>query len=465
MLEHNTSIPENLKGINRLPLLYVDDEQSNLDLFNLHYEDDFNIRTSLNADKALKILEKEDIGLIITDERMPGMTGIEFLERVVKQWPDTIRIIISAYNDADILLRAINSGHAHEYIVKPWDEEQLKVTLENSLRMVQNRRFLKKKAKLTDVMQKDAKVERSSNNIIAESLEMKQVMVTSEKIALTDAPVLIRGETGCGKEVIAQLIHDSSNRKNEPFVKVNCAAISEGVLESELFGHEKGAFTGALKSHTGRFELADSGTILLDEIGDISPKLQLSLLRVLQEQTFEKVGGTKTVSVDVRVIASTHQNLEEMIESGKFRSDLFFRLNVIPLHIPPLRERKSDIGPLLEFFVDKYKKKFLMSDIKIESDVIANLKNYNWPGNVREIENMVQRALAMNDTGTITMEDFYFDLRLKPQATLRDQIRASEEEKMRKALVSAGGNCSKAARAMGIPRTTFIDRAKRIGII
>ena len=453
-----------IEDFSKYPILYVDDEQNNLELFEMSFADEFTIRTATSAQKGLEILENEEIGLILTDERMPKMTGIEFLEKVNEKWPNTVRIIISAYSDASILLRAINNGHAHEYIVKPWELESLKQTIMNSLVMVEKRKALLNKAKLTDVLQDDLKIKSSTGEIIGKSKEFKELLTKSQKIAATDAPVLIRGETGSGKEVIARLIHESSKRAKQPFIKVNCASISEGVLESELFGHERGAFTNAHKTRIGRFELANTGTILLDEIGDISPKLQLNLLRVLQEQEFERVGGNRTIKVNVRIIAATHQNLEELVKQGRFRSDLFFRINVVPLYITPLKDRKEDVEALFIHFVNKYKDKYLFDNVTYDKNIISNLQKYDWPGNVRELENMIQRAIVMCNNGNMSLDDFGFNPVIEQETTLLEQLKNEEEKNMREALIAAAGNISRASRVMNMPRSTFVDRAKKIGL-
>jgi len=463
--ESPSMIAEKRTDFRAYPLLYVDDESLNLEAFRFSFESDFTIFTAESAVQGLELLQKHDIGLVITDERMPGMSGIEFLQQVVERWPNTVRIIISAYSDADLLLRAINTGRAHEYIIKPWDTKKLKQTLINSLEMVKNRKSLLAQAELSQILQHDQRTIGSPDEMVCESSALKAVVDLARKVAQADVPVLISGETGTGKEVVAQLIHDSSERSHKPFVKVNCGALSEGLLESELFGHERGAFTGAVKEHRGRFELANGGTIFLDEIGDISPKLQLSLLRVLQEGTFERVGSTRTVAVNVRVISATHQNLEEMVAAKTFRSDLYFRLKVVPIEIPPLRERPADIEPLFHHFIIKYKQKFGLSEVTIEPGVGEHLRKYPWPGNVRELENAVQRVLVtLGNESYITTKSFSFDLGLRPEST-REQMHRELEEKMRVAFHAAEGNCTQAAKALGMPRSTFRSRARKLGLI
>ena len=306
-------------------LLYVDDESDNLELFSLQFNKDFDITTCSGGDEALRILAEDPaIDILLTDERMPGMSGVELLEKVVKGYPHLIRIIVSAFSDSERLLNAINRGGAHEYIVKPWRRAEVKECIQRWHGIGERRRELHARAELATVMQEDAKAEhRQESKVVGENGGLSKLLTLARKVAATDTSVLVRGETGTGKEVVARYVHEVSGRASGPFVKVNCAALSETLLESELFGHEKGAFTGATTRRTGRFELANKGTLFLDEIGDISPKLQVMLLRVLQEQEFERVGGTQTIHVDVRIVAATNRHLEQAVEDGGFREDLF----------------------------------------------------------------------------------------------------------------------------------------------
>ena len=462
----NDTINKTNSDIYSLPILYVDDDKDNLEAFNLAFERKLNVIVADNARDALEILAKKEIGLIISDEKMPEMSGIEFLEKVVKRWPDTVRIIISAYSDADRLLRAINKGHVHEYIVKPWDKDELFKTLVNALKQVQKRIVLKSYSRVGGLLQRDYFVQ---NDIIYVSESFENVLKTAETVAGKDVPVLLTGETGTGKEVIANFIHKNSLRTSYPFIGVNCAAISENLLEDELFGHEKGAYTNANTIREGRFELANQGTLFLDEIGDISSKLQVSLLRVIQEQSFERLGGIRTIHTNVRLITATNRNLEKMVKNGEFRNDLYFRLNVVPIHIPPLRERREDIEPLFSYFVSKYQNRFALPNIDIDDDVLPYLKNYDWPGNVRELENMVQRALAISTDNTITLDNFFFDLRTSNKSdetkVVKDMFLKEKEHQIREALIKADWNCSQAARILDMPRSTLVKRAKKLGLI
>ncbi len=447
-------------------LLYVDDEPDNLELFSLQFSKDFDITTCSGGDEALRILAEDSrIDLLLTDERMPGMSGIELLEKVVKGYPHLIRIIVSAFSDSERLLNAINRGGAHEYIVKPWRRAEVKECIERWHGIGERRRELHARAELATVMQQDAKAEqREESKVIGENGGLMNLLTLARKVATTDTSVLVRGETGTGKEVIARYVHEVSGRSNGPFVKVNCAALSETLLESELFGHEKGAFTGATTRRTGRFELAHKGTLFLDEIGDISPKLQVMLLRVLQEQEFERVGGTQTIRVDVRIVAATNRHLEQAVEEGNFREDLFYRLNVFPLNIPPLRERREDLGGLLGFFVRKYQH-LTNSKPSFEDGLVEALQDCDWPGNVREFENLVQRALVICDGSVLKTEHFYFDFNpIKPKSN-KPKVDTKDVDVLKAALEEFDGNCSKAARKLGIARTTFLSRAKKAGVL
>ena len=446
-----------------LPLLFVDDEKDIIELFNLHFEEHFTIVTAENAEQGIKILENNEIGLVITDERMPGMSGIDFLNTVSKRWPDTIRMIISAYSDAQRLFKAINSGHAHEYLTKPWSPGDVYKCIDNALFSVYRRRQLMQRAIVADLLESDIKQQYNPGTIIGSESGLKDIITKAKKAAVSDAAILITGETGTGKELIARFIHENSTRVDKPFIKVNCAALTDSLLQSELFGHEKGAFTGAVKTKKGRFELAEEGTILLDEIGDISPSIQVALLRVLQEKEFERVGGVNNILINVRILAATNCNLEERVKKGNFREDLFFRLNVIPVHVPPLRKRSNDIRLFIEYFVLKYSQSKNQIP-EISDKLIKILTYYQWPGNVRELENLVQRAMVLSSTSKLTIEDFSLDFKAADTKSIRIEHHQAEIEKIKQVLIEQGGNYTRAAKTLGIPRTTLIGRAKKYGI-
>ncbi len=447
-----------------LVVLFVDDEPDNIDLFRQQFGTAYVVRTAESAKDALEILEREDVALVLTDERMPQMSGIELLAKVVERWPDTVRVIVSAYGDAGRLLRAINHGHAHEYVLKPWEKAELGGCIKRGLAIARRRRDLVVRAERAGLAEADARAEYAFERVVGADSGLTSVLAVARRAAQTEATVLVRGETGTGKELVARLIHDASPRKDGPFVRVNCAALAEGVLESELFGHEKGAFTGALALRRGRFELASGGTIFLDEIGDISPKLQANLLRVLQERELERVGGSIPVPVDVRVVAATHRDLEARVREGLFREDLFYRINVVPITVPPVRERRGDVGPLVRHFIAKHAPAG-RAQPTVSDETVERLAEYAWPGNVREIENLVQRALVLAVGDELSIEDFSMRLDIAHDAPVREQARDAERESLRRLLIEQGGNVARAARVLGVARTTLLSRAKKHGLV
>jgi DNA-binding NtrC family response regulator len=333
-----------------LPILVVDDEADNLDAFRFNFKKSFRILTAQSGTEGLAILQKERVAVLVTDQRMPRMTGLEFLGRARAISPDAVPIILTAYTDVDVLIEAINLGHVYRYIAKPWDAKEMRGVL---LQALERYHLRAENARLGDQLREYAGYLNQEwhgafnfGQLVGNSQVLKTALARAEQVARTHATVLLRGESGTGKELVAHAIHINSLREGKPFVRVNCAALASGVLESELFGHERGAFTGAVARKPGRFELADGGTLFLDEIGDLPMEVQVKLLRVLQERTFERVGGTETLRVDVRIISATHRNLEALVAEGKFREDLYYRLNVFPIVLPPLRERLGDV-PLL----------------------------------------------------------------------------------------------------------------------
>jgi DNA-binding NtrC family response regulator len=422
------------------------------------------VRTAGSAAEALEVLGRDDIALVLTDERMPQTSGIELLAKVVDQWPDTVRVIVSAYGDAGRLLRAINHGHAHEYVLKPWDKSELDGCIKRGLAVARRRRELVVRAECAGLADAEARAEYAAGQVVGADSGLRAVTALVKRVAQTEATVLVRGETGTGKELVARLLHETSPRKDGPFIRVNCAALAEGVLESELFGHEKGAFTGAHALRRGRFELARGGTIFLDEIGDISPKLQSALLRVLQEREIERVGGSTPVPVDVRVVTATHRDLEARVKEGSFREDLFYRINVVPIYVPPVRDRPGDVGPLIRHFVAKHAPAGRPPPT-VSDETVARLAAYAWPGNVREIENLVQRALVLAVGAELTVEDFCLRLEIEGDVPPRELAKNAERESLRLLLIEQGGNVARSARKLGVARTTLLSRAKKHGLL
>jgi DNA-binding NtrC family response regulator len=360
-------------------------------------EDGYEVSRAHEGGAGLSLLEKVDPDVVLTDLRMPGMDGLELLARIKQVRPETMVILMTAYGTVKTAVRAMKLG-AEDYLGKPIDVEELEVILQ---RAVEKKRLLEEARLLRERLEHRY----SLDNLVGESPAMLAAFKTIRQVAGSSSSVLLLGESGTGKELFAQALHQISPRRSKPFVRVACASLPETLLESELFGHEKGSFTGALYSRAGRFEAADGGTLFLDEIGDISPTVQVKLLRFLEEREFERVGGNRTYKVDVRIVAATHRDLKRKLEEGSFRDDLYYRLNVIEVTIPPLRERTSDIPLLAQHFLTKYAaangKSLALSD-----EGLALLLQHRWPGNVRELENAIERAVVLADTGVLTPVHF-----------------------------------------------------------
>jgi DNA-binding NtrC family response regulator len=405
-----------------------------------------------SAEQALAILQVEPVDIVFTDLSMPGESGHELLVKVRPLYPDIAVVIMTAFGTIEAAVGAMKAG-AYDFLTKPivLDALDLLIGRINERRqLVSENRALK--AELASRF--------SFAGIISESAVMQDLLNTAGRIAQSKASVLIRGESGTGKELIARAIHFSSPRKDKPFVAVNCAALNENLLESELFGHERGAFTGADRQRKGRFEVADSGTIFLDEVGDLPQATQVKLLRVLQESAFERVGGSDTIHVDVRVVAATHRHLEEMITAGQFREDLFYRLNVVALDIPPLRQRRDDIPPLIDHYVTRFAEEQKRSKLSFSREAWDVLCRYDYPGNIRELENIVQRAVLLARTDTILLTELPrsvltlpLESTLGPPLPLRDlgsAVEKLEQDMVFEALRRNDNNQSKAARELGI---------------
>ena len=462
-------------------VIVVDDEPDQLQAFRLNFRRDFDLHLANSGAEALELLEQEEAAVLLTDQRMPGMTGVELLEQAKVKRPNTVRMVVTAYKDASSILDAVNKGDVYRYVVKPWNADELRITIQRAidsyLLVKQNQRLVEQLKAVNAYLQEEIQQDYDWSEIVGERGGLADTITDVKKVASTRSTVLIRGETGTGKELIARAIHYASNRADEPLVKLNCAALPETLLESELFGHEKGAFTGADRLKPGRFELADKGTLFLDEIGDISQAMQTKLLRVLQEREFERVGGTETVKVDVRVIAATHRDLEDMVQKGEFREDLYFRLNVFPLKLPPLRKRVDDIPELARYFLKRHAPEAGRHELKdFASDAIARLVSYPWPGNVRELENVVERAVILCSEGErVEASDLKFlDLgtRRPPEreavkaddGSLPQALERIEREELVRAMEEAKGSKAGAARILGINRSTLYYRLRKHGL-
>jgi DNA-binding NtrC family response regulator len=422
----------------------------------------YTVSTAENGREGLALFKSGQYAIVITDIQMPDISGIEVLRRIRKEDDRVIIIIITAHGSVENAIEACRLG-ANDYLTKPFGQEQLQFVLEKA---IQFQKLQNENALLREEVAGKYKFE----NMIANSSIMQEVLKMTTRVARRNATVLITGESGTGKELIAHAVHHNSPRKDKPLITVNCPSIPENLIESELFGHVKGAFTGAVKDRKGRFEQADGGSIFLDEIGDLRGDLQVKLLRVLQEHEFQPVGGSDTVKVDVRVIAATNKNLEEQVREKKFREDLYYRLSVVPIRIPALRERKEDIPYLVDHFISKYGEG---RKYRFDSKVIDVLRNYTWPGNVRELENIIERILTLAAGSEITMTDIpgYIlnELPQRPGGIVdipQDGIALETVERMviEEVLRRTGGNRSRAARLLKIPRHVLLYRLKKFGI-
>lgn len=418
---------------------------------------------------ALKRLTEGKFNLILSDMRMPQMEGIEFLKEVKSKYPDTGFIMMTAYGSIETAVETIKRG-ADDYITKPFSPEELILVIKNLL----------EKQSLVDeikVLRKEVEERYNFGNIIGKNYKMQEVYDLIMDVAETDATVLIRGETGTGKELVAKAIHFNSLRKEKVFVSLNCGALPETLLESELFGYERGAFTGAIRQKIGKFEYANGGTLLLDEISELTPATQVKLLRVLQERVFERLGGNQEIRVDVRIIAATNKDLEKEVANGRFREDLYYRLNVVPVRLPPLRERKEDIPPLVRHFLDKYNKMLKKEVTVVSQEVLNELMAYDWPGNVRQLENVIERAIIMAKRGQITNIDLSDDLRKreeKGQANLTDGysfkegkrrvIEAYEREYLLNLLMRCKGNLTISSKISGVDIKTLRRKMEEYGL-
>ncbi len=394
-------------------ILIVDDEKNYLLILeDLLSEEGYQVVTAESAEKGLEIVVEYDLDAVITDMKMPGMDGMAFLERIHIQNPDLPIIMMTAYGSVEKAVEAMRKG-AFDYILKPFKNEELKLTVRKA---IDHHLLVCRNRYLTRELQERYQF----GKIIGKSASMQRIYQLIEKVAPSKATVLITGESGTGKELIARAIHFNSPRRELPFISVNCGALPETLLESELFGHERGAFSGAVNLRKGRFELAHEGTLFLDEISEMSPPLQVKLLRVLQEMEFERVGGSQTLRVDVRMVAASNRILKEEVAQRRFRSDLYYRLNVVHVHLPPLRDRTDDIPLLVNHFLAKYSQEGNHSLIIIEPEALRRLLDYSWPGNVRELENVIERAVILSNGERIMVKDLPQEVR-EPGPSVRSQ--------------------------------------------
>ncbi|HSI49672.1 MAG TPA: sigma-54 dependent transcriptional regulator [Ideonella sp.] len=474
-----------------LPLvLVVDDEVRSQDAMRRTLDEDFTVLTASGADEARAHLERQDVSAILCDQRMPGLTGVAFLKEVRERWPDTVRIIISGYTDSEDIIAGINDAGIYQYILKPWIPEHLLETVRNAaeartLQRDMHRMDLELRTSTPVLRQRaERKLERARATFDFDRIErlpgspMDGVCALAERMARVDLSVLVQGESGTGKELLARAMHYASPRAAGAFVVENCAALTDTLLESELFGHKRGAFTGAFEDHIGLFQRADGGTIFLDELGETSPAFQLRLLRVLQEGEVRPVGATRVVPVDVRVIAATHRDLEQRVRDGHFREDLYFRIACVTLTVPPLRERSGDIGVIARRLLADVAPALGRPHANLGDEGLAALLAYPWPGNVRELRNEISRAVALSDGDEIGAAAFSSRV-LQGQAgrsaqvqsaalplsgTLVERLDAVEAMLLRETLLRHRWNKTRAALELGLSRVGLRGKMKRFGL-
>ncbi len=464
-------------------ILVIEDDDTVRDVLRTFLTDKgFDVCVAVSGEKGLETLRSDRFDLVITDLIMPGISGMDVLKEVMASKMSTPVLVMTAFGSVQTAVEAIRIG-AFDYLTKPFNLDELMIVLDKAL-------AVSKLQKENVMLKMQLKKKYEFKELIGDSGPMQRVYELIEKIADTDSTVLITGESGTGKELIAKTIHyNNTARAAGPFVPLNCAAIPRDLLESELFGHEKGAFTGAVNARMGRFELAQAGTLFLDEVGELDPSLQVKLLRVLQEREFERVGGVKTIKVDVRILAASNKDLEKATKDGSFREDLFYRLNVIPLHLPPLRSRVDDIPLLTAHFIQQFSQKRKREPFAIAPDAMESLMQYQWPGNVRELENLIERLSILVSGPVIRRSDLPEKLhqaapggasaeepttagRMQPVSceigdsgiNLNEMVSSMERQLIRKALERTGGVRSKAAQLLGLNRTTLLEKMKKMGI-
>jgi two-component system, NtrC family, response regulator AtoC len=464
-----------MKNIKQEPrqILVVDDEVNMRKVIKaMLIQDGYEVHDARDGEAALTILDEHHIDIVITDLKMPKIDGMNLLRQVTAR-TDIPVVMITAHGTVDTAVEALKLG-AFDYITKPFERNELQ-------------QIIRKAAMTSELNNKEASIERDKTGrfrMIGVSKPMERIFEVVDRVADTPSTVLITGESGTGKELIARALHENSSRKDAPYIRVNCAAIPPTLIESELFGYEKGAFTGAGASKPGRFELADDGTLFLDEIGEISMEMQVKLLRAIQEGEFERVGAITTSKVDVRLVTATNQDLKQRIQEGLFRDDLFYRLNVVHIHLPPLSERREDILPLVEHFLAKYNQRFGKQVASLDEEALKVVTAYGWPGNIRELENVVERCVLFCDGSRIglcdlppelqeierqqTLNDIEASTELKPENGLKNQIKAVtanlERKLINKALEQTGRNVTRAAQLLKISRKSLQTKMKELGL-
>jgi len=444
-------------------LIIEDDPAMRLGMSHFLRSSGFHVSELHEGIGVMELLKKERFDIVITDLRLPGIDGLTILKNIKKEYPETGVIVITAFAEVKTAVEAIKEG-AFDYLAKPFSNEELLLVVE---------RFLRFRDLEMEVKRLRQSIKGIGDRLIGESPVMKELFDRIEAIAKTDVPVLIQGESGTGKELVANKIHSMSLRKDRPYIKINCAAIPETLFESELFGYEKGAFTGALETRKGKFELASGGTLFFDEIGDMPLGLQAKLLRVIEEQSVTRLGGREPISVDVRCIYATSKNLKELVREGRFREDLYYRINVVPINIPPLRERKEDIPHLIEYFLEHFKNKYSKQYLKLSSSAYEALLSYNYPGNVRELKHALERGVLLSKNGIINIENLPEEFSniqpsikrcLSNNLSLQECLSSLEKTLIMNTLKETGGKKIEAAKRLGISRKVLWKKLKNYGI-
>lgn len=430
----------------------------------------FEVHAFSDGESALKFFKQKPLPLVITDLKMDGMSGMDVLEQVKTIQPQTAVMVVSAFGTVDTAVHAMRKGAA-DFLTKPFSPEELRFRVGRLVEKIRQEIILTRLKEENELLQ--GELLRSYGAMIGTSQGIKKIFNLIDRVALEDSTILIEGESGTGKELVARAIHQKSNRHDKPFVKVNCGALSENLLESELFGHEKGAFTGAIKRKKGRFELADGGTLFLDEIGDISQAMQVRLLRVMQEREFERVGGEDTIAVNVRIIAATHRSLSKMVQEEKFREDLFYRLRVIPISLPPLRERQEDIPLLVHHFLNQYAGTRGQSSKQISDEAMETLKKHTWPGNIRELQNLIERLCVISENEII--DDAMINQHITGPSKslmsgfenlpLEQALEAFEKGIIMAALKKSNNIKNQAAKLLGIPTSSLYYKMEKFQLL
>ncbi len=441
----------------KVHIMIVDDEEIVREsLTSWLREDGYSVEAVESGFKALERLPSRDWTLLLIDLKMPGMDGIQLLDEVKKVRPDLMMVIMTAYATVDTAVKAIKKG-AYDYLVKPFEPEDLSITVK---KIIEHKSLIEENIYLRKELKKQYRL----HDLISKNHRMMEIFELVRSVAKSNSTVLIQGDSGTGKELLARAIHAESHRRDGPFVSISCGALTESLLESELFGHEKGSFTGADAKKRGKLELAQGGTLFLDEIGDISLKLQMDLLRVLEQKEFRRIGGSDLITIDARIVAATNRDLKKAIEEGSFRDDLYYRLNVISIQIPPLRERKEDIPLLVEHFVEKFNVELEKSMTGVSEGVMGMLMDYEWPGNARELRNVIERAIVVAKGKTILESDINLPITARGRVGRGRSLEDVEREHIRQVLLENRWNINRSAQILSIDRGTLYNKIKKFNL-